>query len=170
MPIRLKFFVLGGGVGVCFFFFFLKGGVDVPILFPRNFEGFGGERYPCFSLVFGVVDPIQDMAIVVDPRKIITRETYKHMRNLLLKYMEGGDKTSQYNQIIHNTYSIRGKFRPANRYHQGSFAFLQNCIGVWLSRPRGYDLNSEEDKRATTNVQNGLVFFFLFSFILFYYL
>ena len=29
---------------------------------------------------------------------------------------------------------------------------------------------SEEDKRATTNVQNGLVFFFLFSFILFYYL
>ena len=27
---------------------------------------------------------------------------------------------------------------------------------------------SEEDKRATTNVQNGLVFFFLFSFILFY--
>ena len=27
--------------------------------------------------------------------------------------------------------------------------------------------NSEEDKRATTNVQNGLVFFFLFSFILF---
>ena len=24
---------------------------------------------------------------------------------------------------------------------------------------------SEEDKRATTNVQNGLVFFFLFSFI-----
>ena len=31
-------------------------------------------------------------------------------------------------------------------------------------------LKSEEDKRATTNVQNGLVFFFLFSFILFYYL
>ena len=28
---------------------------------------------------------------------------------------------------------------------------------------------SEEDKRATTNVQNGLVFFFLFSFILFSY-
>ena len=27
---------------------------------------------------------------------------------------------------------------------------------------------SEEDKRATTNVENGLVFFFLFSFILFY--
>ena len=27
-------------------------------------------------------------------------------------------------------------------------------------------LVSEEDKRATTNVQNGLVFFFLFSFIL----
>ena len=27
---------------------------------------------------------------------------------------------------------------------------------------------SEEDKRATTKVQNGLVFFFLFSFILFY--
>ena len=26
---------------------------------------------------------------------------------------------------------------------------------------------SEEDKRATTNVQNGLVFFFLFSFIIF---
>ena len=26
---------------------------------------------------------------------------------------------------------------------------------------------SEEDKRATTNAQNGLVFFFLFSFILF---
>ena len=26
---------------------------------------------------------------------------------------------------------------------------------------------SEEDIRATTNVQNGLVFFFLFSFILF---
>ena len=26
---------------------------------------------------------------------------------------------------------------------------------------------SEEDKRATTNVQNGLVFFFLFSFGLF---
>ena len=26
--------------------------------------------------------------------------------------------------------------------------------------------DSEEDKRATTNVQNGLVFFFLFSFIL----
>ena len=25
----------------------------------------------------------------------------------------------------------------------------------------------EEDKRATTNVQNGLVFFFLFSFIVF---
>ena len=31
-------------------------------------------------------------------------------------------------------------------------------------------LFSEEDKRAKTNVQNGLVFFFLFSFILFYYL
>ena len=29
---------------------------------------------------------------------------------------------------------------------------------------------SEEDKRATTNVQNGLVNFFLFSFILYYYL
>ena len=29
---------------------------------------------------------------------------------------------------------------------------------------------SEEDKRATTNVQNGLVFFFLFSLILFPYL
>ena len=29
---------------------------------------------------------------------------------------------------------------------------------------------SEEDKRATTNVQNGLVFFFLFSFIIFSYL
>ena len=28
--------------------------------------------------------------------------------------------------------------------------------------------HSEEDKRATTNVQNGFVFFFLFSFILFY--
>ena len=28
-------------------------------------------------------------------------------------------------------------------------------------------LNLEEDKRATTNVQNGLVFFFLFSFIIF---
>ena len=28
---------------------------------------------------------------------------------------------------------------------------------------------SEEDKRATTNVQNGLAFFFLFSFILFSY-
>ena len=27
---------------------------------------------------------------------------------------------------------------------------------------------SEEDKLATTNVQNGLVFFVLFSFILFY--
>ena len=28
----------------------------------------------------------------------------------------------------------------------------------------------EDDKRATTNVQNGLVFFFLFSFIIFSYL
>ena len=27
--------------------------------------------------------------------------------------------------------------------------------------------NSEDDKRATTNVQNGLVVFFLFSFVLF---
>ena len=30
------------------------------------------------------------------------------------------------------------------------------------------DFVSEEDRRATTYVQNGLVFFFLFSFILFY--
>ena len=31
----------------------------------------------------------------------------------------------------------------------------------------GYRFKLEEDKRATTNVQNGLVFFFLFSFGLF---
>ena len=39
-----------------------------------------------------------------------------------------------------------------------------------LNQPRGSfpELPSEEDKRATTNVQNGLVVFFLFSFILFY--
>ena len=42
---------------------------------------------------------------------------------------------------------------------QGLKSLLQK--EAWFS-------NSEEDKRATTNVQNGLVFFFLFSFILFY--
>ena len=35
---------------------------------------------------------------------------------------------------------------------------------------RGSHTESEEDKRATTNVQNGLVFFFIFSFIIFSYL
>ena len=32
------------------------------------------------------------------------------------------------------------------------------------------NLNLEEDKHATTNMQNGLVLFFLFSFIIFSYL
>ena len=48
------------------------------------------------------------------------------------------------------------------------------CAIFWLKK-RGlmpgqlcmHVLDSEEDKRATTNVQNGLVVFFLFSFILF---
>ena len=35
-------------------------------------------------------------------------------------------------------------------------------------RGNGSTQKSEEDKRATANVQNGLVFFILFSFILFY--
>ena len=44
----------------------------------------------------------------------------------------------------------------------------------WLGENRGQISlrentcrTSEEDKRATTNVQNGLVFFFLFSFVIF---
>ena len=40
------------------------------------------------------------------------------------------------------------------------------CGCVWAVRPW---LTSEEDKRATTNVQHGWVFVFLFSFILFSY-
>ena len=36
----------------------------------------------------------------------------------------------------------------------------------WLSQVMLYNLRVLEDKRATTNVQNGLVFFLLFSFIL----
>ena len=40
--------------------------------------------------------------------------------------------------------------------------------GRWEAGPPFKDwLFLEEDKRATTNVQNGLVVFFLFSFILF---
>ena len=39
---------------------------------------------------------------------------------------------------------------------------------IEMKDPSQGQLSEEEDRRATTNVQNGLVFFFLFSFILFY--
>ena len=51
----------------------------------------------------------------------------------------------------------------------GSLGFGSWTTQADLNRPgKHFQEISEEDKRATTNVQNGLVFFFLFSFILFY--
>ena len=40
-------------------------------------------------------------------------------------------------------------------------------VGVFSPLPSLSRVESEEGKRATTNVQNGLAFFFLFSFGLF---
>ena len=47
--------------------------------------------------------------------------------------------------------------------------FCRAIEGI-LNTPLSGLLRSEEDKRATTNVRNGLVFIFLFSFIIFSYL
>ena len=49
-------------------------------------------------------------------------------------------------------------------------ACLWYVVGMRLVCPMSKFPELEEDKRATTNVQNGLVFFFLFSFIIFSYL
>ena len=50
-------------------------------------------------------------------------------------------------------------FKMLSQYLRSAFQAL--CGG----HRRFSSTLSEEDKRATTNVQNGLVFFFLFSFI-----
>ena len=69
------------------------------------------------------------------------------------------------------------RFRPANGYRQSNFEVpqanhIRNEELSWFSSPGVYPATiwrSEEDKRATTNVQNRFVQFFLLSFLLFYY-